>query len=80
MKPYEPSEWEDNEPAAKPRHPPLLLLTYPYPYKKVSGSEDKNVFSFTAHEQTIVRKVICDENELSADDVMISDLSNVGKK
>ena len=50
IKTYEPSEWEDNEPAAKPqttsRHqtPPLLLLTYLYPYKKVSGSEDKNVF------------------------------------
>ena len=60
--------------------PPLLLLAYLFPCKKVSGSEDKNIFSFTAHEQTIVRKVICDENELSADDVMISDLSNVGKK
>ena len=42
--------------------PPLLLLAYLYPYKKVSDSGDKNVFA--VHEQTKVRKVICDENEL----------------
>ena len=52
------------KPLSSSDSPASFACTYLYPHKKVSGSGYKNAFSFAVHEQTKVRKVICDENEL----------------